>query len=113
MTNIEMLSVGMRVVDNGGNTVGRVNELKMADVGSATTVGQITAHEPGVAVFVRAPAPDPSVPHEEWELFLRLGYIKVSRTGLFTGNLLVAADEIDRVEGDVVHLSIDSHTRTT
>lgn len=115
MESIEKIREGMHVVDKQGNAIGSVKELKMGDTGAVTSDGQVIPHNEGITDFLgkALESNTAGVPPEEAERLLRVGYIKVSRSGLFSGNLHVAADEIDRVEGDTVHLAIHGDDRTT
>lgn len=55
-----------------------------------------------------------NVPAEERERLMRVGFVEVRRGGiLHHGSLLVAADEIDRIEDDIVHLLIGGHDRSS
>jgi hypothetical protein len=48
--------------------------------------------------------------HHTAERLLRIGYVKVHRSGLFTGNAYLASDELDRVEGDTLWLKEGMYT---
>jgi hypothetical protein len=49
---------------------------------------------------------EPHVPGELAEHLLRVRFGTVDRKGLFSRGASVAADEIDRLEGGVVYLSV-------
>jgi hypothetical protein len=90
---IEQVFEGMRVVDSAGNEVGKVEFVKMGDPEAITIQGQ----EPDLL---------PPLPRPLAERLLRVGYVKVDRRGIFAGDAYVPATDIDRVEGDTVHLSV-------
>jgi hypothetical protein len=85
---------GMRVVDATGKDVGRVEFVKLGDPDAVTPQGQATD------------ALEPRVAGELAERLLRVGFVKVDRKGFFNDDAYVAMDEIDRVEGDTVHLLV-------
>ena len=68
--------------------------VKLGDPDAVTTRGQETV------------GGEPRIGGEPRELLLRVGFVKVDRTGLLRPDAYVAADQIDRVEGDIVHLSV-------
>jgi hypothetical protein len=47
------------------------------------------------------------VPGPYAERLLRVGFVKVSRKGLFTGCAYVPGDEIEAVDEDTVRLGVD------
>ena len=91
---IRFVQEGMRVVDASGRQIGKVELVKLGDPDAVTTQGQET---------VRG---EPRISGEPRELLLRKGFVKVDRKGLLRPDAYVAADQIDRVEGDTVHLSV-------
>ncbi|GIJ50557.1 hypothetical protein Val02_74430 [Virgisporangium aliadipatigenens] len=91
---IRFVQEGMRVVDASGRRVGKVELVKLGDPDAVTAQGQET---------VRG---EPRIPDEPRERLLRLGFVKVDRTGLLRPDAYVASDQIDRVEGNTVHLSV-------
>jgi hypothetical protein len=90
---IEEVFEGMRVVDAHGDEVGKVEFVKMGDPEAITIQGQ----EPDLL---------PPLPRPIAERLLRVGYVKVDRKGIFAGDAYVPATDIDRIEGDTVHLSV-------
>jgi hypothetical protein len=91
---IEQVHEGMRVLDADGDKVGTVELVKMGDPEAVTTKGQDT----GLG--------EPRLPPPFADRLLRIGFLKVDRTGLFTRDVYVAATEIDRVDNDTVVLSV-------
>jgi hypothetical protein len=91
---IEQVREGMRVVDATGKDVGRVEFVQLGDPDAVTTQGQARA---GI---------EPRVPGELAERLMRIGFVKVDRKGFFKSDAYVGADEIDRVEGEIVHLLV-------
>jgi hypothetical protein len=84
----------MRVVDADGKEIGKVKLVKLADPDAITTQGQdLGGDEPDVgSPFAARP--------------LRLGFIRVGRKGLFTGDVYANVTEIERVEDSTVHLAV-------
>ena len=115
MTILELVREGMAVVDNTGAHVGSVRDLKLGDPEAASAEGHVRSHSGGLAGLLRLPQMDAlsTVPDEERAHLLRTGYIDIRRDGLLHhGSLLVAADEIDRVEHDIIVLRIGQADRT-
>lgn len=106
---ISLVREGMRVVDAGGQEIGKVDEVRMGDPGSVTarepgfTEGETTIDEIGRAIFgVGSQLPGPVR-----ETLLRIGYIRIDGKGwLFDKDHYAASDQIAKVEGDIVHLSV-------
>ena len=113
MSVMETVREGMHVVDKRGDAVGSVKELQMGDPGASTASEQGTSSQHQDYLGRALGSSTQGVSPEEADRLLRVGYIKVSRNGLFTGNLLVGADEISSVEGDTVYLAINGDDRTT
>ena len=91
---IRFVQEGMRVVDASGRQIGKVELVKLGDPDAVTARGQETV------------GGEPRISGEARELLLRLGFVKVDRRGLLRPDAYVAADQINRVEGDTVHLSV-------
>jgi hypothetical protein len=90
---ISAVREGMHVVDVDGEKVGTVKEVHFGDPGAVTSEGQdvgIGADDLPVGVRDR---------------LLRTGYLRV-HGGLFGGKRYASAEDVERVEGDVVHLSV-------
>ncbi len=106
---ISLVATGMRVVDAAGQEIGKVDEVRMGDPGAVTsrepgfTDGDTAIDEIGRAIFgVGSRLPGPVR-----ETLLRIGYIRIDGKGwLFDKDHYAASDQIARVEGDVVHLSV-------
>lgn len=104
---IDLVSPGMRVVDAKGDDLGKVDTIKMGDPGAVTTRGESyndsdLFEEIGRAVFGGSPLPE-----QIQENLLRTGYISVDGKGwVFETDYFVAANQIARVEGDTVYLSV-------
>jgi hypothetical protein len=84
----------MPVVDAAGERIGKVSVVKMGDPEAVTTEGEET---------------DDGEPHVVGELrdrLLRLGFIKINRKGFLRPDGYASADQIDRVEGESVRLSV-------
>lgn len=98
---IAFVREGMRVLDAAGKAIGKVSFVKMGDPQAITAAGQAVDGD------------EPHVPRELAEHLLRIGYVKVDRKGLFSRDVYVAADQLDRVEGGIVHLSVPADALLT
>ena len=103
MMVIEQVREGMHVVGADGKKIGKVEDLKMGDPDAVTADGQ-TDPEAGGLVFsiIDDFAQTSGLPRHIAERLLRVGYVKVNRSGLFAGHEYFAADDLDRVEDDTV-----------
>ena len=106
---ISLVRDGMRVVDANGAEVGKVDEVRMGDAGAATarepgfTEGETIIDDIGRAVFGGGDRLPEQIRHN----LLRVGYIHIDGKGwFFDRDHYAAADQIARVEGDAVHLSV-------
>jgi hypothetical protein len=91
---IAFVREGMRVIDATGKDIGKVSFVKLGDPGAVTTAGQdVDGNEP-------------HVPGELAEHLLRVGFVKIDRKGIFSRDAYAAADQVDRIEGGAVHLSV-------
>lgn len=104
---LERIREGMRVVGADGDEIGTVQTLKMGNPSAASSRGQDTDDGDGVfGDLVEGLVGDGlDLPEDQRERLLRLGYIVVDRSGLFTGHLHVASDDIVEVSDDSVRLS--------
>ncbi|TCO42465.1 hypothetical protein EV646_11387 [Kribbella antiqua] len=111
----------MRVVDQTGTELGRVELVKMGDADAVTTAGQQGEHPEGGLVGVLGRligGGEPDVPEPLAARLLRKGFVKVDSKGVLDRDIYVAADQIARVSGDDVHLNvsqqalIDEHAGT-
>jgi hypothetical protein len=110
MEVIEQVREGMHVVAPDGKKIGKVEDLKMGDPEAVTSDGQTNPETGGLMGTVISDFAESSkLPHHTAERLLRIGYVKVDRSGLFTGHAYVASDELDRVEGDTVWLKVGVH----
>lgn len=110
MAVIEQVREGMHVVAPDGKKVGKVEDLKMGDPEAVTSDGQTDPETGGlIGTVVNDFAETSRLPRHTAERLLRIGYVKIDRSGLFTGHAYLAADELDRVEGDTVWLKEDLH----
>jgi hypothetical protein len=104
---IRDVTTGMTVTDAGGETVGTVDEVHMADAGAATGAGQ-SPDQPGgpVTWIAEAFGTDTDMDQQAQERLIRLGYVRVDARGLFSGHRYVEAEQIATVTGDEVRLSV-------
>ncbi len=115
MKTLKHVREGMRVVDDTGTAVGSVHDLKMGDAQAASSEGQVMEQSGNLEEFLEGSDGPvmPRVPPEERDRLLRLGYVEVRRNGVLRHtSLFVASDEIDRIEDDVLHLSIGATDRS-
>ncbi len=111
MAVIEQVREGMHVVAPDGKKIGKVEDLKMGDPEAVTSDGQTNPETGGlVGTVINEFAETSKLPRHTAERLLRIGYVKVHRSGLFTGNAYLASDELDRVEGDTLWLKEGVHT---
>jgi hypothetical protein len=104
MNALEQVREGMKVVAADGDKVGTVDSLKVGNADAVTDEGQTVGENAGpIAEFIGDAFGDMDVPKEREERLLRVGYIHIEGKWL-SHDSYVAADEIDRVEGDTVYL---------
>ena len=105
MEVIEQVREGMHVVATDGKKIGKVEDLKMGDPEAVTSDGQTDPETGGLmGSVINGFAESSNLPHHTAERLLRIGYVKVDRSGFLTGHAYFAADELDRVEGDTLWL---------
>lgn len=111
MAVIEQVREGMHVVASDGKKIGKVEALKMGDTEAVTADGQTDPDTGGLfSTVIEAFAAASKLPHHTVERLLRLGYVKVDRSGFLAGHAYFASDEMDRVEGDTLWLKEGRHT---
>ncbi len=98
---------GMEVVDRGGKRVGTVAEVRAGDPGTVTAEGQEETDTSAFDAFVGSML-DRELHEQARARFARLGYVRIDAAGLFQGDRFAAADEVARIEGDTVHLTVDA-----
>jgi hypothetical protein len=105
---IEQVREDMKVVDQSGAEIGRVDLVKLGDPQAVTTDGQETESDGGLvgAVHQAVGRSEPDVPEPLATRLVRQGFVKVDGKGLLERDFYLAADQIARVEGDRVHLSV-------
>jgi hypothetical protein len=105
MAVIEQVHEGMDVVAPDGKKIGKVEDLKMGDPEAVTSDGQTDPATGGlVGSVIDEFAKASRLPRHTAERLLRIGYVKIDRSGLFAGHAYLASDELDRVEGDTLWL---------
>ncbi|WP_125777121.1 DUF2171 domain-containing protein [Antribacter gilvus] len=104
---IRDVTEGMRVVDADGETVGTVDEVRMADAGADTSAGQSSGGPRNVLEWVAEVfGGESGLSPQAQERLARLGFVRVDGRGLFSGRRYVEADQIASVAGDEVRLSV-------
>jgi hypothetical protein len=97
----------MHVVGPDGKKIGKVEDLKMGDPEAVTADGQTDPETGGlVGTLIDDFADTSKLPRHTAERLLRLGYVKIDKSGLFAGHEYVAADDLDRVEGNTLWLKV-------
>jgi hypothetical protein len=104
---IREVTTGMTVIDADGETVGTVDDVRMADAGAVTGAGQ-TSDEPRVpfALVAGAFTSRTEMDQQAQERLVRLGYVRVDASGLLSGVRYVEPNQIASVVGDEVRLSV-------
>ncbi|MBO0610326.1 DUF2171 domain-containing protein [Myceligenerans salitolerans] len=99
---------GMSVVDAAGETVGTVEDVRMADSGAVEGTDP-ASKEPSnpIAWVAEAFSTDSGMSQEARERLARLGFVRVDGKGLFSGHCYVEPGQIASVAGDEVRLSVD------
>jgi hypothetical protein len=104
---IRDVTTGMTVVDADGETVGTVDEVRMADAGAVTGAGQMPASPAGSFPWLgEIFDPDSNLSEQAQESLARLGFVRVDASGPFSGHRYVEAGQIAAVAGDEVRLSV-------
>ncbi|MCK0116281.1 hypothetical protein BCE75_10322 [Isoptericola sp. CG 20/1183] len=105
---IRHVTEGMRVVDVEGETVGKVEAVRMGDAGATTSSGQgmdSGADDP-LSLLADAFGAGTQLDEHTQERLLRIGFLRVDAKGVFTGDRYVEADQIADVVDDEVRLSV-------
>ena len=111
MAVIEQVREGMHVVGPDGKKIGKVETMKMGDPEAVTADGQTDPKTGGlVGTVIGDFAATARLPRHSAERLLRIGYVRINRSGLFAGHAYLGSDELDRVEGDTLWLKEDLHT---
>lgn len=103
---IAQVEVGMQVLDSDDEQLGNVSAMKMGDPEATTTQGQQQPRGLVGGVIDAFAGAEPDVPEQRAQQLLREGYIKIDAKGFFTSDLYAGGDEIDRVDGTTVRLSV-------
>ncbi len=103
---IDLVVPGMRVIDATGAELGKVDDIKMGDPAAVTTQGEEYDDGNLLDDIGRAVFGGTALPEQIRNNLLRVGYLRVDGRGLFDTDYFVAADQIARVEGDSVHLTL-------
>lgn len=102
---IKQVQEGMPVIDVHGEDVGTVAEVQMGDPQAVTGQGQQMPGEGGLmGAVIRGLGAGSSLPAQEQEQLLRVGYVQIDGPGM-SGRAYVAADRIRGVADGRVHLT--------
>ncbi len=108
MDVMSMIREGMDVVSVNGDDVGTVKSVKIGNPDAITAEGQTGEENDSlISTVMRAFAGDDNMDDERRERLLRMGYIEVEGAGL-SRDFYVAADRIDRTDGQKVYLSVEA-----
>lgn len=105
--NLDRVTEGMRVVDAGGEEIGRVDLVRRGDPN--TVVVQVPpGGGPGTTLtdIVEAAVDEPDVPADAAARLRRVGYLKVDGHGVPHDAVYVEADQISEVTEEAVRLSV-------
>jgi hypothetical protein len=107
MDELNSTHEGMHVIDSDGEDLGTVESVVFGEAGESELESVVVGPAPflGVLASGRLDA-EPDVSDEQAERLRQVGYVKVDGRGLFGGHFYVAADGIDHVSGDQVHLRL-------
>ena len=95
---------GMTVVDESGDEVGTVKEIRMGDPQAVTSEGQSMEQDVGfVQRMADAFSGNDDLSDHAKERLARVGFLRVDR-GLLGGDAYVAADRVVSVSGDTVRV---------
>ncbi len=110
MGPLAQVQTGMKVVDADGVEVGSVEEMSMSDPGAVTIEGEDVRPTGGIlGNVVRVFTGDnrePVVPEPMRTRLIRIGYIKLTGSGILTHERYVRGDCIARVADGRVELSV-------
>lgn len=95
---------GMSVVDESGDEIGTVKEVRMGNPEAVTSAGQSMETDLGFMGDVAdAFGGSDDLSEHDQERLARVGFLRVDR-GLLKGDAYVAGDRVLRVSGDTVHV---------
>ncbi len=110
MGPLAQVQTGMKVIDADGVEVGSVEEMSMSDAGAVTTEGEDFRPTGGllgnVARVFTGDSREPVVPEPMRTRLIRIGYIKLTGSGLLHHERYVRGDCIARVANGRVELSV-------
>jgi hypothetical protein len=96
---------GMRVVDENGEVLGKVEKVQFGDP-EAVTVSPIVLQERLGLREAFLDGPEPHVPEPFFSHLLRLGFVKIDGRGWIDTDYYVTPDMIQSVSGDTVTLKV-------
>lgn len=104
---IREVTTGMTVVDADGETVGKVDEVRLSDAGAVTGAAPSAEGAAGPFTWVADMFDSRTdMDGQAQERLARLGYVRVDASGLFAGHRYVEPGQIASVAGDEVRLSV-------
>lgn len=101
---ISAVREGMVVIDAGGDEVGKVDAVHMGDPEAATARGEPEVNPQEALQALLLPT-GKQLPDQVGKQLARTGFVRIDRSGIFSGTCYAGPDEIDRIEGDTVHLT--------
>lgn len=105
MNDLSEVREGMDVFNAEGKKIGTVKAVKMGDPQAATPQGQTPEQGGGIVNFLAGAFSTQEIDQERAQRLLRLGYVEVDGTGI-GNNFYEAADAVERVDDDGVHLDV-------
>jgi hypothetical protein len=110
MDTMQQVREGMLVVGPDGKKVGTVEDLKMGDPDAVTADGQTDPETDALSMgLIDRFVNQSTLPRYSAERLLRIGYVKIDRSGFLAGHTYLGSDELDRVEGDTLWLKAAKH----
>lgn len=105
LNTIDQVREGMSVVDMTGERIGTVSAVSIGDPQAVTDEGQhFDESSFDMLNELRSILGGDAIPDEQAHHLLRAGFVRVHR--LLHHDLFVTPVELDRVDGDTLHLSI-------
>lgn len=106
--SIDQVREGMRVLDDAGEDLGKVEHVRMGDP-EAVTVGAEKSREGGIIQDIAeafGAEGEPDVPEPLRSRLLRGGYFKIDGKGWIDTDRYVSSEHIANVTGDTVTLTL-------
>lgn len=108
MSILGQVKKGMGVYDSAGNRIGKVDHVRAPDAKAAAFEAAYAKARQSVLMdlLTSVGGVEPRVPAVMAERLLRDGYIRIDGHGLWARDSFAAMDDIERVDGQDVHLKL-------